>query len=57
MSARLFGGHRRKGSAVIHHILARDTTDEAVWAALKSKSTTQAGLKQATGQYQQKRGL
>ena len=57
MSARLFGGHRRKGSAVIHHILARDTMDEAVWAALKSKSTTQAGLRAAIGQYQERRGL
>jgi hypothetical protein len=36
---------------VVHHILARDTVDEVIWAALATKSTTQAALKQAIKKY------
>jgi hypothetical protein len=57
MNARIIGGHRRQGAAIIHHILARDTMDEVVWAALQSKHTTQAALRRAIGDYQEKRGL
>jgi hypothetical protein len=55
MNARLFGGHRRKGASVVHHILARDTVDEVVWAALHTKSTTQTALKLAVRRYREKR--
>lgn len=55
MNARLFGGHRRQGASVVHHILARDTVDEVVWAALATKSTTQTALKLAVKRYREKR--
>jgi hypothetical protein len=57
MNARLFGGHRRQGASVVHHILARDTVDEVIWAALDTKSMSQAGLKLAVRKYREKRGM
>lgn len=55
MNARLFGGHRRQGASVVHHILASDTMDEVVWQTLETKSTTQEGLRMAIHDYQQRR--
>ena len=55
MNARLFGGHRRQGASVVHHILARDTVDEVIWAALQSKSTTQAALLAAVNRYRERK--
>jgi SNF2 family DNA or RNA helicase len=55
MNARLFGGHRRQGSSVIHHILARNTVDEVILSALQGKSTTQAALKAAITKYRETR--
>lgn len=55
LNARLFGGHRRQGASVVHHILARDTVDEIVWAALENKNTTQAELKHAVKTYWEQR--
>lgn len=55
MNARIIGGHRRRGASVIHHILARDTVDEVIWAALDSKRLTQAGLKRAIKAYRERR--
>ena len=57
LNARLFGGHRRQGASVVHHILARNTVDEVIWSALDSKRTTQAGLKLSIKQYREKRRL
>jgi SNF2 family DNA or RNA helicase len=55
LNGRLFGGHRRQGASVVHHILARDTVDEVVYETLQSKSGTQAGLRAAIKQYWEKR--
>jgi hypothetical protein len=51
MNARLFGGHRRQGASVIHHIIATDTVDEVIWEALRTKAVTQDGLKKAINAY------
>lgn len=53
MNARLFGGHRRQGASVIHHILARGTVDEVLLSVLQSKATTQASLKAAIHRYRE----
>ena len=55
MNGRLFGGHRRRGASIIHHILARDTVDEVIFDALKNKATTQQALKVAVNRYREKR--
>jgi SNF2 family DNA or RNA helicase len=57
MNGRLFGGHRRQGTSVVHHILARGTVDEVVWAALLTNSATQAGLKKAVSEYRRRKNL
>ena len=48
---RLAGGLRRHRPVIVHRILARGTTDEAVRLALEAKATTQAGLKAALNEY------
>ena len=48
---RLAGGLRRHRPVIVHRILARNTTDEAVRLALQMKATTQAGLKAALNEY------
>ena len=53
---RLAGGLRRTRPVIVHRILARDTTDVAVLAALEAKATTQAGLKAALNEYRQQKG-
>jgi hypothetical protein len=53
MNARLIGGHRRKGASVVHHILARNTVDDAIWEALKTKRSGQAALKAAIKHYRE----
>lgn len=55
LNDRLFGGHRRQGASVIHHILARDTMDEVVYERLASKDETQTGLRSAVKRYQERR--
>ena len=40
---------------IVHRILARDTTDEAVRAAIRAKIQTQEGLKTALVEYRKKR--
>lgn len=57
MNGRMFGGHRRQGSSAIYHILAKDTVDEAIWAAIQQKRTDQDGLKQAVSSYRERRHL
>ena len=50
---------RRQGqgaSVVCHHILCRDTIDQAQAIALSDKATTQAGLRAAVKQYRKQRG-
>ena len=54
-NARLAGGHRRRGRIVLHRILAGDTMDEAVLAALNNKAHTQAELKQAITEYRNRK--
>ena len=51
---------RRQGqgaSVVCHHILCRDTLDQAQAIALNEKATTQAGLRAAVKQYRKQRGV
>ena len=48
---RLAGGLRRTRPVIVHRILARGTTDEAVLSALDAKATTQEGLKKALNEY------
>ena len=55
MNGRLIGGHRRQGASVIHHIIARDTVDEMIFAALQTKHATQESLKLAIKTYREKR--
>ena len=43
-------------SVVCHHILCRDTIDQAQAIALSDKATTQAGLRAAVKQYRKQRG-
>ncbi len=57
MNARLIGGHRRQRATVIHHLVARDTFDEVVYATLESKHQTQEKLKAAVNDYRKRRGL
>ena len=52
---RLAGGLRRTRPVIVHRILARGTTDEAVLAALNAKATTQEGLKNALNEYRQQK--
>jgi len=50
---------RRQGqgaSVVCHHILCRNTIDQAQAIALSDKATTQAGLRAAVKQYRKQRG-
>ena len=53
---RIAGGLRRFRPVVINRILARNTTDEAVKAALEAKATTQEGLKAALNEYRRQKG-
>jgi len=54
MNARLFGGHRRKGASVVHHILARNTIDEVLlWEKLHPKQKTQQDLKDRIKAYRE----
>ncbi len=51
---------RRQGqgaSVVCHHIMCRDTLDQAQAIALNDKATTQAGLRAAVKQYRKQRGV
>ncbi len=52
---RLAGGLRRHRPVIVHRILARNTTDEAVKAALEAKATTQDGLKAALNEYRRRK--
>jgi len=55
---RIAGGLRRHRPVMIHRILARNTVDVAVLAALEAKATTQDGLKSALNEYRRaKSGL
>ena len=54
-NGRLFGGHRRQGDSVLHHIVARDTMDEVVRDVLGSKKGTQDALKTAIRNYRERR--
>jgi SNF2 family DNA or RNA helicase len=56
MAGRLFGGHRRQGASVMHHIVARGTVDEVILSALQAKSTTQDSLKLAISSYRARKG-
>lgn len=57
MNARLVGGHRRRRSSVVHHILARNTADELVRETLPGKATTQRELKRAVHNYRIRRNI
>ncbi len=52
---RLAGGLRRTRPIMVHRILARNTTDEAVLDALEKKHTTQEGLKQSLNEYRKEK--
>ena len=52
---RLAGGLRRHRPVMVHRILARNTTDEAVKAALEAKATTQQDLKAALNEYRRRK--
>lgn len=53
-NARLAGGHRRRGRVTRHFILAADTMDQVVFAALRSKATAQETLKLAVQTYRER---
>lgn len=52
---RIAGGLRRQRPIMVHRILARDTTDDAVRQALEAKATTQTGLKMALNEYRRQK--
>ena len=55
LNGRIAGGHRRKDTTFIHHILAKDTVDEMMWDVIHNKATTQAGLRRAIKTYREQR--
>lgn len=55
LNGRLTGGHRRQSTVIIHRILAEDTLDEAVRAALSAKAGVQHALRNAIKAYQERR--
>lgn len=56
LNARLYRQGQTGGQVRIHHILARNTIDQAVWSSIQAKHTTQDGLKTALIEYRRQKG-